>query len=327
MRDGIKLLRLFEAYVRRILRNIEGYSNLMEIAVEEVKDEIVANYNDTAKANEMIRVLSKDISALPAGFLEEVKGLESNDLFRKLRSIYIKDNLKYFIFNHHENEFIFSDIFEENEQRADKKKKEIIDKSLWEKAKNESIEVRLFELFGDGKNNKIALPRAYGTQFCGHKQAVLNELYLMNIAELLNKTQNSRGEWGYQTIYLREAGVVKRYDIFDQGSNPSIPREDQFSIINGTMIEKEQVFDMIFDKANFQELKEMLCVSVWNNRCRSATRSECEEEILNMIFLHHWNEIKDYKAFVNLLQEIEIEEYRNFLSWEIGDIKRLMLFK
>lgn len=318
---GLNLLIEFENYVRRILNNKNEYYDLMLMAIREVKEEILSKHNEMAKINVMIHSLNNDIDSRPIGLLEDVKSLNVDQLFETLSSTYVAGNLRYFIFNHEKNEFVFSDLPQKTKRKGSVEKQKFHDKELGRIASNSNIDIQILKLFGDS-NKKIALSSTYFSKIFNKEQTILNELYLISICKLLDKAYGIKNNCKFEVIFFSNEGSTRIYYIFELTSS-----NDIYEIPNKITVDVEHIINLMLESVNFHELKEELRKNVYSNRFSPISQSECEEEILNIVYFNNFQVIKDYKDFVDILRNVTIDKFKGFLYSALVEIDNLMIFE
>ncbi|KAF6557419.1 hypothetical protein G9G63_26310 [Paenibacillus sp. EKM202P] len=318
---GLNLIFEFENFVRRILNNKNEYYGLMLMAIREVEEEILSKHNGGTKINVMIHVLNNDIVSRPIGLLEDIKSLNVDQLFETFGSIYVAENLRYFIFNHEKNEFVFSDLPQKITPKVCVEKQKFHIKELGRIAANLNIDIQIFKIFGDN-HKKIALSSTYFSKIFNKEQTILNELFLISICKLLDKAYAVKNNCKFEIIFFSHEDSTRVYYIFELMSS-----NDIYEAPIKATVDVEQIINLMLESVNFHELKEELRINVYNNRFSPISRSECEAEILNVVYFNNFQVIKDYEDFNDVLQNVTIDKFKRFLYFALGEIDNLIFFE
>ncbi|MEK4046807.1 hypothetical protein NSU18_24665 [Paenibacillus sp. FSL H8-0048] len=318
---GLNLILEFENYVRKILNDKNEYYDLMLMAIREVEEEILSKHNEATKINVMIHSLNNDIFSRPIGLLEDVKGLNIDQLFDTLSSTYVSENLRYFIFDHEKNEFVFCDLPQKTKRRGSEEKQEFHDKELERITTNSNIDLQILKVFGNS-NKKAALSSAFFSRIFNKEQTILNELYMISICKLLDKAYGVKNNCKFEVIFFSNEDSTKIYYIFELMSS-----NDIFETPNKITLNLEQIINLMLENVNFYELKEELRINVHSNSFGPISRSECEAEILNIVYFNNFQVIKDYEDFVDILSNVTIDKFKRFLYVALGEIDDLIIFE
>ncbi|WP_430493566.1 hypothetical protein, partial [Paenibacillus ottowii] len=115
---------------------------------------------------------------------------------------------------------------------------------------------------------------------------------------------------------------IRVYYIFELMSS-----NDIYEAPIKTTVDVEQIINLMLESINFHELKEELRINVYNNRFSPISRSECEAEILNVVYFNNFQVIKDYEDFNDVPQNVTIDKFKRFLYFALGEIDNLIIFE
>lgn len=316
---GLNLIHEFQSYVMRILNNKDKYYELMLLAIREVQEEILSKHKEAVKINVMINILNKNIISRPIGLLEDIKSLNVDELFETLGLIYVEKNLNYFIFNHEKNEFISSDLPQEIKKSVSVQMQAPGDKELGQVVSK--LDIQVFKIFGNA-NKKIALSSTSFIRSFKKEQTILNELYLISICKLLDKVYGVKSNCTFEIIFFSNEESIRIYYIFELTSS-----SDVYEAPSKITVNVEQIISFMLESVDFNNLKEELRINVYNNRFNLVSRSECEAEILNIVYFNNLQVLKDYEDFVDALSNVTIDRFKNFLHFALGEIDDLKIFE
>lgn len=145
---------------------------------------------------------------------------------------------------------------------------------------------------------------------------------MISICKLLDKAYGVKNNCKFEVIFFSNEDSTKIYYIFELMSS-----NDIFETPNKITLNLEQIINLMLENVNFYELKEELRINVHSNSFGPISRSECEAEILNIVYFNNFQVIKDYEDFVDILSNVTIDKFKRFLYVALGEIDDLIIFE